>query len=261
MIDCHLHLQDPRLAARLPEILETLRSLGIVRLVVNGTHPDDWDRVATLASDCPEVIPSFGLHPWRAGTEPEDWLADLESRLRADPRAGIGEVGLDRWIKGSDFARQQEVFSSQLQLAAEFDRPVTIHCLQAWGTLADILEAAPLPRGFLLHSFGGPVEMVDRFVALGAWFSVSGYFFRPCKETKLAVFDRMPRERILIETDAPDMLPPPEMIRYPVEDSNPLANHPGNLVAVYEALARRFAMPLDDLVHLVGKNFASWISR
>ena len=263
MIDCHLHLQDPRLAADLGEILATARSIGIGRFIVNGTGPDDWKRVAELAAGHPEVTPSFGLHPWKVGKEPADWLEDLESRLLDHPDAGVGEIGLDRWIEGHDLDRQARVFVSQMELAVRLERPLSIHCLRAWGRLHEILSEKPPTTGFLLHSYGGPAEMVERFVELGAYFSISGYFLHPSKASKLAVFDRVPRDRILLETDAPDMTPPTALRPYlvasaPAEAGDRTPNHPANLVAIHAAVAERWEMTPGELEQLVARNFQSW---
>jgi TatD DNase family protein len=263
MIDCHLHLQDPRLADFLRGIMETVRSLGIRRLVVNGTGPRDWDAVKHLAATYPEVLPSFGLHPWKVGTETEGWLADLEDRLLSHPAAGVGEIGLDRWIRGHDLERQKAVFLAQLELAERLDRSVSIHCLQAWGSLLEILTEHPPRTGILLHSYGGPAEMVEDFVALGAWFSISGYFFRPDKAGKLAVFDQVPHDRLLVETDAPDMALPHDVQRYFLEADSKIStpsslNHPANLIVVYEATAARLGMTRGELEDLVSSNFSRW---
>jgi TatD DNase family protein len=262
MIDCHLHLQDPRLAGALPGIMETVRALGIRRLVVNGTGPHDWDAVETLAATYPEVIPSFGLHPWKVGTEREGWLEDLEERLLRLPAAGVGEIGLDRWIHGHDPERQKVAFLAQLELAERLERSVSIHCLQAWGSLLEILTKHPPGVGVLLHSYGGPAEMVGRFVELGAFFSISGYFFQPAKSGKLAVFDRVPGEHLLLETDSPDMMPPPEYRRFRLPgDPGTELNHPGNLAAIQEAAAARFSMSPEAFDELVSRNFARWWHR
>lgn len=263
MIDCHLHLQDPRLAKDLPAIMETVRSLGIQRLVVNGTGPQDWDAVEHLAAKYPEVIPSFGLHPWKVGTVAEGWLEDLEDRLVRHPAAGVGEIGLDRWIKGHDRERQKAAFLAQLELAGRLGRPLSIHCLQAWGSLLEILTDHPSSGRFLLHSYGGPVEMVEDFVALGACFSISGYFFRPDKAGKLVVFDQVPRDRLLVETDAPDMALPHELQRYFVEADSKIRtassiNHPANLIVVYKTTAARLGMAREELENLVSRNFLRW---
>ena len=263
MIDCHLHLQDPRLAQDLEGIVATTRSLGISRLVVNGTRPGDWDAVERLASRYPEVLPQFGLHPWHVGKESPGWLDDLEERLRRHPEAGVGEIGLDRWIRGSDFARQKEVFSAQLELAGRLGRPVSVHCLRAWGSLLDSLAELAPASGLLLHSYGGPAELLPDLVAKGAFFSLSGYFFREEKSSKLAVFDEVPRDRLLVETDAPDMAPPPSMRRYRVrgdadDGTGESPNHPANLVLVYEALAARWGLPVAETVARVRRNFEAW---
>lgn len=259
MIDCHLHLQDPRLAESLPEIMKTVRSLGIQRLVVNGTCPRDWDAVESLASIYPEVTPSFGLHPWRVGTEPEGWLEDLERRLIRHPAAGVGEIGLDRWIRGHDLEKQRAVFLPQLALAERLGRSVSIHCLHAWGSLLEILTERERKAGLLLHSYGGPAEMVERFVEMGAFFSLSGYFFRPEKAGKLAVFDRVPVDHLLLETDAPDMMPPPALRRFELPGGSVTElNHPGNLVALHEAAALHFLVSSEAFEELLTRNFARW---
>ena len=111
---------------------------------------------ADPARSYPKLIPSFGYHPWYVKERSPDWQTVLVRHLDAVPSA-IGEVGLDRWIKDHDLAPQEEVFVWQLRLAAERNLPVSIHCLQAWGRLLELLRAGPCPRcGFLLHSFGGP---------------------------------------------------------------------------------------------------------
>ncbi len=268
MIDCHLHLQDPLLAPKVDEIFAVTRPLGITRMVVSGTRPGDWDAVEALASAHSEILPQFGLHPWRIDQAEADWLGSLENRLRSWPEAGVGEIGLDRWIKGSDFARQKEVFSAQLELARRLRRPATVHCLRAWGGLLEAIDRTPTQTGLLLHSYGGPAELVPAFVGRGCYFSLSGYFFREGKEAKLAVFDSVPTDRILLETDAPDMGPPPEMRRYRIragrrsfaEIPGDEPNHPANLAAVYEAFATRKGIGLGEAVALTERNFTSWQS-
>lgn len=155
-------LHDRRLESRRGEILDTLAAQGLTTAVVNGTSEDDWPAVHALAAAHPAwVLPSFGLHPWFTGRRSPEWKDRLIEQLDNAPgaRAGIGEIGLDKWIRGHDLADQTTVFTEQLQLGAARNLPVTIHCIQAWGALIDILEREPLPpRGFLLHAYGGPAE-------------------------------------------------------------------------------------------------------
>ena len=128
--DAHNHLQDERLAPHLPAVIESLRTAGVERCVVNGTCEDDWPRVAELARAHPGLIlPSFGLHPWRTEGRSPDWLETLEHYLTEFPEAGVGECGLDRWITPHDLPDQTEVFLAQLALATKLNRPLSIHCL------------------------------------------------------------------------------------------------------------------------------------
>ena len=252
MIDAHNHLHDPRLAPHLPAILPELARLGITRAVVNGTREDDWPAVAALAREHPWIVPSFGLHPWHVATRSPDWLARLRENLDAHPGAAIGEIGLDRWMTGYDPEAQREVFTAQLALAAERNLPVTIHCLRAWGPLWDIIRTHPVPaRGFLLHAYGGPEEMIRGFVHRGAYFSFNAYFLHERKAAQRAVFQHLPVDRLLVETDAPDMRPPDDQNPNPLLAPNgaPL-NHPANLALAYTALANLRAAVLAEQLAL-----------
>ena len=258
MLDAHNHLHDPRLAPHLPAILAELARLGVTRAVVNGTREDDWPAVAALARAQPRIVPSFGLHPWHIATRSPGWLARLREHLDAHPGAAIGEIGLDRWIAGHDPEAQREVFTAQLALAAERNLPVTIHCLRAWGPLWDILRTHPLPaRGFLLHAYGGPAEMVRGFVKRGAYFSFNAYFLHDRKAAQRAVFQHLPIERLLVETDAPDLRPPDDQNPNPLlaPDGTPI-NHPANLALAYTALANLRDIPAAELTDQVAHNFA-----
>ena len=204
---------------------------GVSRYVVNGTSPEDWPQVAQLAELYPElVIPSFGLHPWK--TPSPNWQQQLTSYLDTVPHACIGECGLDRWIKGYDIELQREVFTAQLDLASQRNLPLSIHCLKAWGLLIEILESRPLPqRGFLLHSYSGSAELIPRLAELGAYFSFSGYFLHQRKQNVRDAFKSVPPDRLLIETDAPDMLPPKNGIDHPLENQ---LNHPANISKIHD---------------------------
>ncbi len=257
LFDAHNHLQDERLASQRLEILRALPGAGVVRMVVNSSCEADWPEVLALAKSVPQVIPSFGCHPWYVAERTADWQANLVKFLDAVPSA-IGEIGLDKWIKNHNLAEQREVFVWQLRLAAERNLPVSIHCLEAWGTLLDVLRENPLPRcGFVLHSFGGPREMIAELARLGACFSLPGYFAHERKLRQRDIFKHVPRERLLIETDAPDQALPAERLEFSLPDSangRPV-NHPANLGAVYRFAAELLDMPLEVLAEQVEENF------
>lgn len=257
LYDAHNHLQDDRLAPWLADLLAGLPSLGIRAAVVNGSAEDDWEAVAGLARRHSWIIPSFGLHPWYMKERSPRWLERLEHYLREFPRAPVGEMGLDRWIENPDIPEQTEVFRAQMEIAVKLDRPVTIHCLRAWGLLDELLHAQTLPRrGFLLHSYGGSRDLVPKLARLGGYFSLSPYFCHERKASQLETFAHVPLDRLLAETDAPDMWPPDALNKHPLLDvaGKPL-NHPANLLQSYQALADLRGMPLESLAAQLEKNF------
>ena len=258
--DAHCHLQDSRLALWLSEGGdERIRASGIRAIVVNGTHPEDWDRVASLANRYEFVKPSYGLHPWRVNDRTDGWEEALRQRVEAGG-AAIGEIGLDRWIDDYDMDAQTSAFLYQYRLSRELDLPVSIHCLRAWGTLLELLEKEESPpRGFLLHSYGGPLEMVDSFAKLGARFSFSGYFARAASAKKRRAFEAAPMDRLLIETDAPDMLGPEETIAETVaDDKGREINSPINLPKIYRYAANMRGMELEAFCAAIESNFKAF---
>ncbi len=257
LYDAHNHLQDERLTPCREAVLAVLEQEKVARMVVNGSCEADWPAVLDLARRYPQAIPSFGYHPWYVKERSPDWQQALVRCVEAVPSA-VGEVGLDRWVKGYDLDQQQEVFTWQLRLAAERNLPLSIHCLQAWGPLLDTLKAQPRPRcGFLLHSYGGSAELVGPLAELGAYFSLPGYFAHERKTHQREAFRQVPADRLLIETDAPDQLLPPERTQYPLTDaaSGKAINHPGNLGAVYRFAAELRNEPLERLAGQVEENF------
>ena len=257
LYDAHNHLQDERLAPHLAEVMPATELGGVVRMVVNGSCEEDWPAVLALAQQYPQLLPSFGYHPWYVKERTQEWKQVLTRHLDQIPSA-VGEIGLDRWIKDYDLPQQEEVFTWQMQLAAERNLPVTIHCLKAWGRLLELLGAGPRPdRGFLLHSYGGPSEMIDPVAKLGAYFSFPGYFAHERKLRQRETFRHIPRGRLLIETDAPDQLLPDNLNAFPLTDPKSCKpiNHPANLVAVYQFLANWLNEPVAGLADRVEENF------
>lgn len=270
--DAHNHLQEEWLRPHLEQATDRLGEIGLRSAVVNGTCESDWPAVSELSTRFSWVIPSFGLHPWEAGNRSPHWLEKLSSLLASHPEAGVGEIGLDRWIldrarpddprlaglRRAPLDEQLGVFESQLALAARENRAVSIHCLDAVGALLDALTRSPRPaRGFLLHAYSGPAEMIGAFADLGAYFSFNGAFLEERKTRQRAVFKQVPPDRLLVETDAPAMpLPQPfRTYNLPPGPEGQTLNHPANIEAIYAGLAAFLDLPVDRLAEAVDANF------
>lgn len=287
--DAHQHFHFDPLTPHRAAIDADLRRLGVKGAVVNGTNEEEWPVVAQLARDHDWVVPSFGIHPWDCGNRSPDWPAELSTQLLAHPlpgdgqdkhRAGssqqrrtahVGEIGLDRWIielkpedprlaglRVAPLDEQCEVFAAQLRLAAQLNRAVSIHCVQAWGALLEVLKDNPRPaRGFLLHGYAGPAEMIKPFAELGAYFSFNIQLLEPRHKNRLNNFRHIPGKCLLVETDAPTKPPPAALNRFPLPpaDDGAEVNHPGNIVVAYEALAEFRNAPLEILAPQIEQNF------
>jgi TatD DNase family protein len=272
LYDAHQHFHFDPLARHRDAIVADLKAVGLNCAVVNATNEEEWPVVAALAREQPWVLPSFGIHPWDCGNRGTRWLDGLRAALVAEPAAGVGEIGLDRWIidgvrpddpriaglRVASLDEQCEVFAAQFALAAELDRAVSIHCVQVFGALLAVLKESPRPdRGFLLHGYGGPAEMIKNFADLGAYFSFNIELVQPRQHARLENFKTIPADRLLVETDAPTKPPPPELNRFPLPAASDGAeiNHPANIVIAYEQLAALRGVTIEVLAARVEQNF------
>ena len=189
--DAHRHLPDGQ------SVAETS--------VVNGTSPEDWADVLAKAKNHPDLIPAIGLHPWKVNDAPEDWQAHFLGLIGL--AGAVGEIGLDQWIDGHDIKRQEAAFCWQLKVAAERNLPVSIHSLKASEVLLSNLRQSALPRrGIHLHAYSGSAEQVEQFAEMGAYFSFHAGQFKANAKKAPAAVQAIPRDRLLIETDAPNTL-------------------------------------------------------
>ena len=164
------------------------RLVGVNRILVNATRPADWDQVLSLS----DVIPAIGIHPWYVAEAVGDWAAKMEKCLAENPALQVGEIGLDK-LK-SDFARQKQVFITQLKLAQKYNRVASIHSVRAWGEMMPLLRPFKENTRFLFHGFSGDKIVVGFLADSFSFFSVH----------MAAKIPLIPTERLLIESDAPD---------------------------------------------------------
>ncbi|KAF4394211.1 hypothetical protein F8388_005845 [Cannabis sativa] len=212
VFDAHCHLQDPRILSKLPQLIAKAHEVGVDAFAVNGVSENDWPLVKQLSQSYPSIIPSFGVHPWFVKERTPNWFDTLKQMFDSTPDAAVGEIGLDKGSKGKliDFVDQVQVFEQQLQLAKDLNRPASVHCVRAFGDLLPIMQRmGPFPAGVILHSYLGSAEMVPEFAKLGAYFSFSGFLMSLQEKKAKKMLKKVPYERILLETDAPDALPKP----------------------------------------------------
>ena len=211
LFDAHAHPQDTRFGAEaLAEFRRVALECGVTGCCACATNPEDW--AATLALPGRfgrgfEVIVALGVHPWWAGDVGGAWTEELESLLAANPGALVGECGLDG-VRDVPFEEQRKALVAQLEIAARLGRGVALHGARAWGQLADAVRpfAGRIPF-FIAHAYGGSVETMRELVAMGAYISFGGAVCNPSASRVRAAAAACPADRLLVETDAPDMMP------------------------------------------------------
>lgn len=246
MFDAHNHLdrcEDPHEEATLAA------SSGIDGMLVAGVDPAGWEAQARL-SHIPGVLLAYGLHPWAVAAMDdaavEEGLRALERRLDRGPAASaLGELGLDRSraVDPTSLDRQERAFRAQLRLARERDLPVVLHIVRAHGRALSILRQEGLPRaGGMVHSASTPPEELPRWLELGLHISFSGSVTRHPRAREAAA--RVPLDRLLAETDAPDQ--PPLGTEAP--------NRVSNLGRVVQALAEVHAVSVEEMAARTAEN-------
>jgi TatD DNase family protein len=237
-IDSHCHLQwEPDDAAADPEgDLARAVEAGVERVVCVGTDLATSRLAVELAAREPNVYATVGLHPHDASRLDDEW-DDLVALAREGARVvAIGESGFDLHYEHSPRAAQERAFAAQIALAHELDRALVIHTREAWDDTFRVLHDVGVPSRTVFHCFtGGPVE-AERALAIGASLSFSGIVsFNSAKDVRAAAAI-VPREVLLVETDAPFLAPVPHRGR---------RNEPALLPVVGAALAAARDEPVE----------------
>lgn len=207
LVDSHCHLQDGFLRHNLNPVLARARAAGVRLMCCNGTHEGDWDYVLKLGQEHGDICVFLGLHPWYVAQRSPLWFEKLEA-LVANHAVGLGEIGLDNARAKGQALDQEEVFLAQMELAVRYKRPVSIHCLKAFGRLAHLLEIMDSkPPFIILHAYAGSKEMVPVFEKLGCYLSISASITRPANIKARTACSRISSERLLVETDSPAIAP------------------------------------------------------
>ena len=153
----------------------------------------------------------LGVHPWETlGSEEvrvrgEEVGAWLEAELKARPKLGVGEIGLDRLKERTISPVMREVFSAQLKLACEYQRPVVLHGAKCWGEVVKEVkseeERAKKCGWMLFHGFSRSAGLIPEIVKLGGYISVGPAILNDHAVNYRALVKSIPLERLLIETD------------------------------------------------------------
>ncbi|MFA5270162.1 MAG: TatD family hydrolase [Patescibacteria group bacterium] len=211
-IDSHCHLDFPKFHADLEQTVERAFAAGAVALINVGVDLPTSRQSVGLASRYRLVYASIGVHPHDAKTLSTDAVEQLRLLGRERKVVAIGEIGLDYYRNLSAQTIQRQAFISQLSLARELNKPVIIHCRDAYSELLNVLDEHHLPRlsgqcPGVIHSFTSGVRYAQEFLKRGFYLGFNGIITYPNNDQLVEAVRITPLDKILIETDAPLLAP------------------------------------------------------
>ena len=211
LVDSHCHLDFPDFAPELDQVIESAGEAGLRRMVTICTRVRKFDQVRAVAERYDDVFCSVGTHPHNADEE-MDVTADELLALADDPLVvAIGEAGLDYHYDKSERANQAASFRVHIDAARRSGLPLVIHARSADDDMMAILEEETRAGAFpaVLHCFSSGAALAHKGIELGLYVSFSGILtFKNSQDIRNIAAD-MPRDRVLVETDAPYLAPAP----------------------------------------------------
>ena len=211
LIDTHCHLDFPDFDAERDAIIERARAAGVGQMITISTRVKKFDAILAIAENYANVFCSVGTHPHNADEELDIETDDLV-RLSAHPKVvAIGEAGLDYFYDNAPRDAQAIGLRRHIAAARLTQLPLVIHSRSADDDMAAVLteETGKGAFPFLLHCFSSGPDLARVGVSLGGYVSFSGILTFPKSEELRAIAKTVPRERMLVETDAPYLAPKP----------------------------------------------------
>ena len=207
IFDTHAHYDDKQFDEDRDELLKELfKNKGVCAVVNQGTDVETSRFSVELAHKYESVYAAVGLHPEYLDNNSVGDIEKLLPLYDDEKVVAVGEIGLDYYY---DVPRelQREVFEKQLELSLRLSLPVNIHDREAHGDTLDILKKYK-PRG-ILHCFSGSAEMAEEIVKLGMYIGMGGVITFKNSKKAVSVIERVPLDRIVLETDCPYLSPVP----------------------------------------------------
>ena len=207
IFDSHAHYDNPQFDNDRDELLSSLKSRGVGKIVLAGCNLDRCYAIDALTKKYDYIFGSAGIHPIDCKYQDAPYLEKLEKLFENNKKlVAVGEIGLD-YHYDTPVDMQKRFFTEQLELAKKLNKPVIIHSREATADMLEILKEFK-PKG-VVHCFSGSVETAREVLNLGMYIGFTGVvtFKNAAKAKKSASF--VPLDRLLIETDCPYMAPTP----------------------------------------------------
>ncbi|MFE0014662.1 TatD family hydrolase [Mesorhizobium sp. NPDC059054] len=254
LVDSHCHLDFPDFAEERADIVARALAAGVGRMVTISTRVKRFQQILEIAETFEEVFCSVGTHPHNAAEELDITTGDLV-RFADHPKVvAIGEAGLDYFYDKAPRDAQAQGFRAHIAAARQTGLPLVIHARNADDDMIAILqdETGKGAFPFILHCFSSGRRLAEVGVALGGYVSFSGILtFKNSTELREIAKD-VPRDRLLVETDAPYLAPVPHRGK---------RNEPAYVAETAKVLAETIGVDREEIARITTDNFFRLFSK
>lgn len=246
LVDSHCHLNFAPLNAQLPQVLQNAYASQVAYMLCVSVNWEDFPQVLALAQTHAQVFASVGVHPnERGGMEPS--VEALLQQAQTTEVVAIGETGLDYYRSEGDLEWQKARFRRHIAAACACGKPLIVHTRQAAADTLQILKDEGAARvGGVMHCFSEDWETARQALDLGFYISFSGIVTFKNAAVLRTVAERVPADRLLVETDSPYLAPVPHRGH---------TNEPAYVRYVAECVANLRQTSLEGLAQQTTENF------
>ncbi|MFT5062286.1 MAG: TatD DNase family protein [Polaromonas sp.] len=246
--DSHCHLDFPDFEGDVAGLVERAAQAGVHRMVTICTKLRCEPEIRAIAEAHPQVFYAAGTHPMSAAAEPLATLDELLALAKHPKFVGIGETGLDYHYTADSKDIQKASLAVHIEAAQQTKLPLIIHARGADEDMARILTDAyqAAPYTCVMHCFSSSLELAQAALELGFYLSMSGISTFPKSQALRDIFATAPPDRILVETDAPYLAPPPHRGR---------RNEPAYTAHTARVGAEVFGLSYEDFAAQTEANF------
>ena len=240
LVDTHCHVHEPY-ELPIEDVLEHAREEGVTQMICVGTSEESSRQAISFANAHPEAYASIGVHPHDTK---DGYAAIAELAGTSKKLVAVGEIGLDYFYTHSPKELQIKALKDQIEIALAHDLPIIFHVREAFDDFWPVFEQYEGIRG-VLHSFTDSKENMEKAIAKGLYIGVNGISTFTKDDAQKAMFDAIPLDRILFETDAPFLTPTPYRGKI---------NEPAYVRIVAEFHAQRRGISLDEIAEASSSN-------
>ena len=242
--DTHCHLNSEQLYENRDEFIKHALDNQVEMMVVVGYDLESSKKAVEIAKEHSFIYAAVGIGPNDCLNTTTQDLQIIDEYLNEPKVVALGEIGLDYYWDDVPSDRQKEIFQQQVDLAKKHQKPIIIHCRDAYEDTYEVLKRNGHPG--IMHCYSGSVEMAKRFIDLGFYISCSGIITFKNAESIREAIRYVPADRLLVETDSPYLAPVPYRGK---------ENQPAYTREVCEYVAALKGLSMEEFAQISTQNF------